>query len=433
MKKRALLALGAALSIAVLAQSGGVTLQYIHWDDPAIMQKVVTKFQAANPNIKVEIVTTPYDGYDTKLNTLIAADRLPDLGYLREPTAYRLAEQGKLVNIAEYFSKYPELRDRLPQAYYYYAPGKTFGTNTGVEIMTMFYSRKLFRDAGLPMPPANAAKAWTWTQFVEVARKLTVDKNGKNALQAGFDPNNIVQYGVKFQTSWAGWYPFVRSAGGDIADASGRQYTLNSPAAVDAFQKLQDLIYKFHVAATPAQNQTINLGLDSGKLAMDLNGQWMSQNYGTDLKLDYSVGVLPKIVRPTTIIIGAPTVIFASTKHREEAVKFYLAHNDPDNVPQYSQGLWMPLEKKYYTQQAFIDKWTNNAAHPAEYRTAVIDYTLNNAVQSPTYRLKNFVQIEPVLTAGIDDIWSGKKTAKQALDAMANNIQPLLQGRWPAK
>ena len=55
----------------------------------------------------------------------------------------------------------------------------------------------------------------------------------------------------------------------------------------------------------------------------------------------------------------------------EEAVELYLFHNDPTKVDLFSSGLWMPLEKKYYTDQADIDFWTKNDVHPPEYRTAV--------------------------------------------------------------
>ncbi len=48
---------------------------------------------------------------------------------------YRLAEQGKLVNLYEYFDKYPALADRLPGTYFWYGKDKTFGTQTANEVM----------------------------------------------------------------------------------------------------------------------------------------------------------------------------------------------------------------------------------------------------------------------------------------------------------
>lgn len=46
---------------------------------------------------------------------------------------------------------------------------------------------------------------------------------------------------------------------------------------------------------------------------------------------------------------GAAGAIFAKTKHPEEAIELYLYYNDPEHVDLFKDGLWAPLQKKYYT------------------------------------------------------------------------------------
>ncbi len=108
---------------------------------------------------------------------------------------------------------------------------------------------------------------------------------------------------------------------------------------------------------------------------MVIDGQWTLLDMAQS-DVDFGIGVLPKYEVPKTTQLGGASVVFSTTKYTEEAVELYMFHNDPANVELYKNGLWMPMEKKYYTDQEAIDSWTKNDVHPPEYRTAVVDYTL---------------------------------------------------------
>ena len=47
--------------------------------------------------------------------------------------------------------------------------------------------------------PDGTERPWDWDTIREVAKLLTVDKNGKDANIDGFDPENIVQWGLEPQ------------------------------------------------------------------------------------------------------------------------------------------------------------------------------------------------------------------------------------------
>ena len=430
-----------ALTLATCALSMGlahaqvVTLKFMYWgspDEKTAITNMVRQFEASHPNIKIDAQHVPAN-YDTKMNTLVAAGQQPDVAYMTVNQAMLFGEQGKLLNFVPYYKKYADLADRLPASYLYTSPTNSVGTRTALEMMTLYYNKDIFKAANIALPPATAAKAWTWDQFVQTAQKLTVDRQGHTANQAGFDPKNIKQYGVLFPTWYLGLAPFLSSNGAELASQGGTKYALNSPQSVEVFQKLQDLIYKYHVAPTPAQAQSLPataLQLQARQTAMAIDGQWSLLNFA-DTKGNFGMGVLPKFKKPVTVAFAAITTIFKNTKHPEEAMEFYRFHNNPQYVNLFAKGLWMPLEKKYYTDAKSIAAWTGNPAHPAEFRTAVVDYTLKNAMPNMFDYYKNMQRIDSVLSAGLDGIWQGKQTAKQALDALAPQIQPLLQGQYP--
>jgi multiple sugar transport system substrate-binding protein len=431
---------GAALLGVAGCGGGGSSsgeLTFTFWGstfEKKAIDEMVQSFEEAHPDIKVDAQHIP-ENYETKINTLIAAKNPPDVAYLGAGMAMRLAEEGKLVNVEKYFDEYPQLTQRLPQTYYYWAPGKTIGTSTAVEIMDLWYNKDLFDEAGVDYPPADAAEAWTWDEFVQTAMELTLDESGTRASEEGFDPENVRQFGVSVPTWYGGWLPFFFSNGGSFTNEDGTRYTLNSPEGVEVFQRLQDLIYEHRVAPSPSQQEqqaaTTTVQLQTKRVAMAIDGQWnlldMSQS-----NLNYGIAVLPKFQEPKTIVLGAPTVIFKNTEYPEKALEFYLYHNDPTAVELYSNGLWMPLEEKYYTEEKFIKQWTDNEAHPPEYREAVIDYTLNYSEPDLLYRIKNWDAIDPKLTAGLDLIWTNKKPAREALDDLEGTIQPLLKGLYPS-
>ena len=74
----------------------------------------------------------------------------------------------------------------------------------------LFYKAGLFKEAGLAEPPhewngdytmpdGSRRSPWDYDTVRKIAMLLTVDKNGKDATEAGFDPENIVQWGFEPQ------------------------------------------------------------------------------------------------------------------------------------------------------------------------------------------------------------------------------------------
>jgi multiple sugar transport system substrate-binding protein len=68
----------------------------------------------------------------------------------------------------------------------------------------IWYNKTIFAAAGLPNLPTHVGdlyqgQTWDWNELAKVAEQLTVDKSGKKSTDAGFDPKNIVRYGLDFQ------------------------------------------------------------------------------------------------------------------------------------------------------------------------------------------------------------------------------------------
>ncbi len=422
------------------AEKEKVTLKFMYFGstiEKDVIANMVKKYMDTHPNVIIEPIHVPDENYDTKMSTLVASDTAPDIAYCNEQQAFDYALQGKILDLNPYFEKDTSIKpeDRFDQGKYYIG-SKLIGMNTAMESIMLFYNKETFIKEGIELPPAEVGKAWTWDKFLEVAKKLTVDKNGKHPDDPGFDPENIKQYGCTVSTYWTYFYPFVLSNGGSIASEDGKTPMVDKPEFYEAVQRVADLMNKYHVAPNPAQRKSMPgtvTALQTGQVAMAVAGQWSILDLNAS-EVPFGIGLLPKINKPVTIGFGAPTVIFASTKYPEEAWDFYKYHNSVETATElFANGLWMPMEKQYYEKPELLDKWIKNDAHPQEYKTAVVDAFLNSTEQPPVYYLKNWGKITETMAAALDSVWMGKESAQSACQKLQEQLTPMMQGRYDEK
>ncbi len=416
-----------------------VTLTYTGWGSPnerKVTQEAINSFMKKYPWITVKYQNIPDDQgqYDTKLTTMVAANQAPDAALFHGSLGLVWAEQGKMKNIMEFLNKDTEISpdDILPQAFYWWDTDKCIGMNGAIEAFALFYNKDMFKEADVEEPPTKADKAWEWDKFVEVCQKLTIDREGRNALDPNFDPKNIKQFGVNFGT-WA-YMQFVYMNGGSFLSEDGQTFNLTKPEAVDAIQKLSDLMNKYHVMPNPVQQKNIPgaaTALLSKKVAMTFDGQWALQDI-TNAKVNFGVGITPKMQKLTTMTLGDPLVMFNSTKHPEEAYLLLKWFWNPENTLELEKsGLWMPILKKWYTDPELLAKWAkDNPAHPEGYIDAVVNNAFANGVPSSDYIVKNIPKINSILNPALDKVWLGQETAEKALNNIAPKVQAEVKGKY---
>jgi multiple sugar transport system substrate-binding protein len=425
-------------------ESGGasqepVTLRLTLWGSPSEVETFETaigRFEERFPYVTVKLENIPAD-YDTKMTTMIAGGEEPDVAMLESATlAFPLAEQGKLINLEEYLATDPGFpADGLvPNISYYAEPGNLIGLGPGPEIFMLYYNVDMFKAAGVAPPSPKVDEAWTWDEFVEVAKKLTIDENGNDATSPNFDPEKIKQYGINGANGWWGaWSNFVYSNGGDFLSEDGTKFALNEPAAAEALQRVADLINVHHVAPSPIAAKNVpgtNVALQTKKVAMVIDGQWANSDLGST-DVNYDVAPLPVMGEPVTTVVAGMFSIFSSTEHPKEAWELVKALLDPEGSLELNhKGLWMPALSSWYEDPALLDKWTKDSkGRTPGYRDTALDMLMNHSHQTPTGYVKNFNKIMDLVNPALDKVWLGEQTAKEALDAIAPQAQAQVQGR----
>ncbi|OXM83921.1 ABC transporter substrate-binding protein [Paenibacillus rigui] len=417
-----------------------VTLKYTLWGSPQekkAMEDATKKFTEKYPWITVNAIHIPEADYDAKITAMVAANEAPDAGYIHGELGEAWQKEDKFINFNDMFAQDKDVKKSDFLDYIWFngtKPNYTWGISGAGETFALFYNKDLFKTAGVEAPPTKADNAWTWDQFVDTAKKLTLDKNGKNAADPAFDPNNIKQFGVSFENWYGPVMAHVFNNGGDIVSEDGKTFALDKPEAVEAIQRLADLINVHHVAPNPVQAKSIPsqaVALQSKLAAMTMHGQWINLDLGA-AKVNYGIGVLPKMKRSVAMGISGANVMFKSTKHPQETWMLTKFLADPAGaIDLYKGGLWMPTLKKWYTDPSLVSQWAeNNPAHPEGFKDAFMNNLLNNNVPAPVYYMQNFGKISSMAFTALDPVWMGKQTAAQTMKDIAPKIQPEIQGKY---
>ena len=425
-----LLLLGTFFAAAGCKKASGKTeITYSFWgtpDEAAEVQKVADKFNSDQDKVRVTVMQIPRDTYFERLNTMATARQLPDCGIMSEDGVLQYATNGYLADIS---GMYAAGESRPLDSLAFKGPdGKTVAYSVANEILLLYYNKAMFDKAGIPYPPAKAADAWNWDQFVEAARKLTLDRNGMNPGSAGFDKNSIVQYGAMVDTLTWQLEVWALSNGGGFYTKDGKQVTIDQAAAIEAVQKVADLHLVHNVAPlTPGlSDDGIQRSIISGTVAMATGGQW---NVGTCLStardqegLSYGVAVLPYMKEKVTINTGGPNVVFSQSKNQAAAMEWLKWYAQEENSWWLIEsGIWMPVLEKYYTDEVYTKKWTGNPAFPPydEYKSAVVDFARAYARPTAWYYTNNTIDFNNLLGSALGEVWIGRKTAQEAITSNA--------------
>lgn len=409
-----------------------VTLKFAYWGsigEQRAIENTLAKFTEEYPWIAVEPIHYPNSDYNTKMMAMSASNEEPDIAYMTTELGEVFGRENKFLNLFDFLAVDDNLRkeDFLDYIWYKSSEDYAWGVSTAAECFGLYYKPDLIREAGVQAPPATAEQAWSWEQFVDAARKLTIDDQGRNAYDPKFDKDHIARYGIMFETWSDPLNNFIFSNGGDWVGEDGKEFQLQSNESAEAIQKLADLINVYHVAPSPYETKSLpamSVALQSGLAAMIIDGQWINLDLGK-AGVTFDIGVLPKLRKSVTVGLSGATVIYRSSSHPEEAWLLYKWLSDPSKALNlYSDGLWMPVLKKWYTDPKLVDKWVNAnlAAHPPGFKNAMMRQLLENGMPSVGYYLQDQMKIFPTVTAGLVPVWQGEQKAETALHNIARKL-----------
>jgi multiple sugar transport system substrate-binding protein len=240
-------------------------------DEAKELQAILDDLNAKSDVYEIVQDSNPAE-YDTRMITQLSGDSGPDLFWVSAQRAAQFAAGGVMLDITDRLagSSHPaaDTNDYYESSFGPFThDGKIYGLPWLQQPVMMYVNKALFDEAGLGYPD----ESWTWNEFLNAAKKLTKDANGKRADEAGFDPNNTVQWGFTLN----GWPPaqmFIWQNGGEVITEDNKS-PIDSPEAMEALNFYADLVQG---PLVPSQSIIRDRGFDqmfrNGQVAMFMGG-----------------------------------------------------------------------------------------------------------------------------------------------------------------
>ncbi|MBJ2155653.1 sn-glycerol-3-phosphate ABC transporter substrate-binding protein UgpB [Variovorax sp. IB41] len=365
-----------------------------------------------------KIVPTFKGTYDESMTASIAAFRSGNAPHILQVfevgTATMMASKGAIIPVGQVMKDAGEKFD--PAAYipavagYYTAPNGqmlSFPFNSSTTIF--YFNKDAFKAAGLPTDKAPS----TWPEVVAAAAKLKASGHK-----------------CPFTTAWQNWTQVESfSAWHNVEFAS----KANGLQGLDARLKVNSPLHQRHIenlASMAKQGLFIYKGRGnvpeasfvSGECAMINTSSGFYGNVAKNAKFAYGLAPLPYYPdvpgAPQNTVIGGASLWVMSGKKPAEykgVAKFFsfistpevqsASHKRTGYLPVTTASYKLTEESGFYKQNPGTD-------------VAVTQMIRKVTDKSRGIRLGNYVQIRAIEDEELEQVWNGKKTAKEALDAI---------------
>ena len=153
------------------APSGPVTLNlWIFEGEETFLPALKKAFETEHPNVTLKITNIPEDSYVTKMDTALAADSPPDIGWVYER---RWLKAGRVLPLDDVIASNQIDLSVLNQNALAGCEfeGKTYCLGSYTGALMLFYNKDLFDQAGLPYP--SATEPMSIDEYAALAEELT--------------------------------------------------------------------------------------------------------------------------------------------------------------------------------------------------------------------------------------------------------------------
>jgi multiple sugar transport system substrate-binding protein len=370
----------------------------------AAMTNAIARFNKKYPNVKVELsvdpISTGWGDYVTKVFSQFNSGQPADVYGTAIETFRAFSSRGLFVGLNDFVKANPGFSDFAPslfeQASY---KGDIHFIPIGWNNIMINYNRDLFDKAGVAYPKDGK---WTWDEFREVAKKLTVKDASGNVTQFGYEvPNQNF-----FIQPW-----FMSNNTSAITDDWTASNMLD-PKVSESLQFLYDLIHVDGVSPIPGK-ETMDNQFMAGQVAMISRGHWIVQSAKNN-KLNMDIAIPPSKLSDTTVIGFGGYGLSKTSKQPDLAKALILELTSEETQKEEGEkGGGVPGRKSAAETKAFLSFPPSAALY---YQT--LPHT--KAVPSPA----NFQEVEKIfiryfqaMMAGEVSIADGVKQADTELNA----------------
>jgi multiple sugar transport system substrate-binding protein len=393
------------------AESGQITLEVWSWVGG--LDKAALLFEKAYPNIKVHVNNvgggpTEYQ----KLQTAIkAGSGGPDVAQIEYDFLPSFIGTDGLADLSK--SGVNDVKDFfVPWTWGQVSPdGKAvYGIPQDTGPMALLYSKKIFDQYGITVPS-------TWDEFAQQAEKLAKASDGKVKM-------------ADYYTTSAPWLiSMIWASGGELFKTEGDKWvqTLNNPASEKVLTYWDGLVKKKLVATIPGFSAEFYNAIGSGQIASSIEAAWgpgvTAASLNDKTSGEWRVAPLPQWSKDQPFRSGnwggSCNVVLKQSKNLKAATLFSVWLNSakgPVLTNWNNYGIF-PASLAGLTSPDLNQPDKNPGKFCGGQNVADVYVQSSKAVSVDFAWAPWFAFVNDNYNKQIDALFSGKITAKQALDA----------------
>ena len=375
---------------------------------------------------KYKIMPVFKGSYDESFTAAVAAHRAGNSPHILQVfevgTATMMASKGVTVPVGKVMKDSGEKFD--PKTYvsavagYYTAPsGEMLSFPFNSSTTVFYFNKDAFKAAGI-----DTAKApGTWPEVALAAAKLKA--SGHKC------PISIAWQGWTQLESFSAWHNVEFATKGNGLQGLDARMKVNSPLHVRHIENLANMakqglfVYKGRANAPEAS-------FISGECAMMTTSTGFYGNVAKNAKFDWGLAPLPHYPdvpgAPQNTVIGGASLWVMAGKKAEEykgIAQFFTYLSKPDiQAATHQRTGYLPITMAAYE---LTDKSGFYAKNPGT-DVGVTQMIRKTTDKSRGIRLGNYVQIRTIEDEELEQVWAGKKSAKEALDSIVTRGNELL-------
>jgi len=421
------LAIAAAIAATCVSAQAQTEIQWWHSMTAVNNEWVNDLAKQFNESQKEYKIVPTFKGvYDESMTAAIAAFRSGNAPHILQVfevgTATMMASKGATVPVGKIMTDAGLNFD--PKAYipavagYYTAPNGqmlSFPFNSSTTIF--YYNKDAFKKAGLN--PDVAPK--TWPEVFEAAKKLKA--SGHSC------PMTLAWQGWTQLESFSTWHNVEFATKANGMGGMDSRMKVNSPLHVKHIDNLGkaaaagEFVYKGRASSAQAS-------FTSGECAMIQTSSGFYGDVAKNAKFSYALAPLPyypdvKGAPQNTVIGGASLWVMAGKKAEEYkgVAKFFdfLSQSKVQAASHQRTG-YLPVTMAAYDLTEKSGFYQKNPGTDVAVQQMIRKVTDN----SRGIRLGNYVQIRTIEDEELEQVWSGKKSGKEALDSIVKRGDELL-------
>jgi multiple sugar transport system substrate-binding protein len=365
-----------------------------------LVDAAVAAYEAKNPGVDIVVTGIPFDDQGlARLDTALAAGNGPDIFRIASDRLPGYGAQGVLSPIDDYLTE-EDRADILPnllEGVEY--EGQHLAWPQWVPPIGFYLNNAIFEEADVAIPDAD----WTVEEFQQLAQDLTADDVYGFATYMG--PASVNELTLLY------------NQGATVLNEDNTEYTLNSPEGVKGLQVLVDL---FEAGAMPPDVTTIALadveqGFIDGRFAMMTGGSGSITNLKAN---EIAFTVLPPPIGDAGEVVTVGGMGTYAVPQKDDPARMAAAHR----LGRYLTSAEVAEDVEGW----YLAPGTRQSIKVSE-RTpemAPFEEMLPNVKFMPL--IEDWAQVDSFIHPEIQLAVSGEKSAQEALDAIGEQVTPLL-------